>query len=346
MLRMLSRGQAMILTLCLALACAWAAYAPERPPSGAAAQGSTYSDLKLYHDVAARVAAGDDYYAAATELHRAHGFPTRPFITIRPPTLAHLGAVFGWQKLQYLLGAFLLAAAMLWYHAFRQANLAERIAVAVFVLAGGAMASRTFLVAQHELWAGLLLALALPLVGSRHWIWALLFAAGALAIRELALPFVLLALAFAVVRKRWPEAAGWSALALVFAGAMAAHAAAVSAHALPGDLPSQGWDGLRGALAPLRDLVDVSLLNRLPASLAAPAALLALLGWAAAPVRQACFALLWFLGYALMLALFARGQNFYWAIVLLPAWFIGFAFLPRALIQLTHAMLASRRSAL
>ena len=51
-------------------------------------------------------------------------------------------------------------------------------------------------------------------------------------------------------------------------------------------------------------------------------------------------------GYALMIALFSRPDNFYWACLLQPHWFIGFAFLPRALRELSHAMLARRPAAL
>jgi len=344
MLRALTRTQAWMIIAALVVACVFAARLSPSVPETLPGQ-ARYSDMQLYHDVAARVASGENYYRAATELQRAHNFPVRPFVTVREPTLAIMAAGLGWKALQGVLVSLLLLAAALWFRASDRAGAApgERIGVALTVLAGGAMASQPMLTAQHEMWAGFLLALALVLRGTKHWPWALLTAGAALAIRELALPFVLLALVFAMWERRKAEALGWAALTALFAFAMVFHAQAVLAVTSPTDPASQGWNAMRGPLAALTDVVDVSLLNRLPGSLAYPLAMLGLLGWAAVPLRQARFALLWFTGYALMLALFARAQNFYWAIVLLPAWFIGFAYLPRALRDLAQAALARRQ---
>ncbi len=345
MLRALSPLQARIAAILLALACLWAALlspAAPQPPTGL----PFYSDIQLYHAIAARVSQGEDYYEAATTLQRAHNFPTQPFVTVREPTLSLLGASFGWERMRGLLGGLLLLATVLWYRQLQSARLPERIGAGLAILLGGGMVSQPALVVQHEQWAGVLLALALLFRGGRLWPVALLFAGAALAIRELALPFVLLALLFALVERRRHEVLGWTLLVVVFALGMAFHAHAVNAVAGAHDPVSQGWNGLRGPAAVLRDLIDVSLLNRLPGALARPLALLALFGWLAVPLRQARFAVLWFAGYALMLALFARSQNFYWAIMLLPAWFIGFAFLPRALSDLANAALAGRKAAL
>lgn len=340
MLRALSRIQAWLLALALLLAClASATLHPSVPEPGATPAGP-YSDMQLYHDLADRVAAGENYYAAATDLHRTHAFPTQPFLTVRLPTLDWLEVSLGWSSLKWLLIGLLMLSVVAWYRQLDKAQPAERLGLALLLLAGGAMVTQPLLVAQHELWAGILLTIAMALRGTRHWPLALLAGAAALAIRELALPFALLALAFALLERRKSEALGWAGLIAAFAVALAFHAAAVAAHVLPGDLASQGWSGLRGPQAVLQDLVDVSLLNALPGPLAYPVALLALFGWAGAPVEKARFALLWFAGFALVLALFARTQNFYWAIVLLPAWLAGLAFLPRALGDLSHAMLA------
>ena len=168
----------------------------------------------------------------------------------------------------------------------------------------------------------------------------------ALAIRELALPFVLLAALFAVMERRWRELGGWLALVAAFGIGLALHAHAVAAHVLPGDLPSQGWEGLRGPGAPLRDIGDVTLLTVFPRPLVYVLALLPLFGWLAAPARTARFAVPLFAGYMALQALFAREQNFYWAIMILPAYLAGYAFLPRLVRDLAHALLARRIPAL
>ena len=66
----------------------------------------------------------------------------------------------------------------------------------------------------HELWAGMLVALAFGLHRPGRWGALLAVAALALAIREHALPFVLLLCAMAAWRRDWTEAAAWAALVL------------------------------------------------------------------------------------------------------------------------------------
>ncbi|MEP7223049.1 MAG: hypothetical protein ABI673_10355 [Novosphingobium sp.] len=342
MLGKLTRTRTWLLLASFALAALWSATLPA-PVVEPTAETGKYSDIQLYHDVASGVAAGQSYYQTATTLQRQHHFPTKPSLTVRPPTLAWLAAKLGWQALHMTLAALLLVAAWVWSRQGESAaTRAERGSAALLVLLGGAMVSQFDLVAQHELWAGVLVCLAIALRGSKHWPWAVACAAAALAIREMALPFVLLALAFAVMERRRNEALVWLALLPLFAGGMALHSAAVNALVLPGDLASQGWNALRGPAAPLQDLTDVSLLNRLPLRAAYPLCLLALLGWLAAPLRQALFVLLYLLGYALMIALFARTQNFYWALLMLPTWFIGFAFVPRAARQIASTLAGGR----
>ena len=302
-----------------------------------------YSDVRLYQDMAKRIAAGQGYYQAATGLQREHGFPTRPFVTVRLPTLVMAAVWLGWGTLRAILGGLLLAAVFAWFRALDgTAAPGEQIAAALLVLAGGAMVANPGLVTQHELWAGILLTIALACRVRGNWGAAVLAAGLALAIRELALPFVLLAGVFALAERRWRELAAWGALTALFAVGLALHAHAVIAATLPGDLPSQGWSEHRGPAAPLRDLADVSLLTLLPRPLAWLGALLPLYGWLAAPKLLARFAVPLFAGYMALLALFAREQNFYWAIMLLPAYLAGLAFLPRLGRDLAHALLARR----
>jgi hypothetical protein len=81
---------------------------------------------------------------------------------------------------------------------------------------------------------------------------------------------------------------------------------------------------------------------------AGPLALLPLLGWIALGGRLGLFAALWFAGFALLMALAARPDNFYWVLMVLPAYGAGLAFVPRALADLVRAILrrppAPRRS--
>ncbi|PLK25629.1 hypothetical protein [Novosphingobium sp. TH158] len=353
MLRTLSPLQARLLIAFVLLFAGWCAAQTAQPAPQVVVTSSSYSDIDLYHDIARQVSAGTPYHQAAHDLQRAHDYPTSPFVTIRLPTLAHVAAALGWPALQALLAAVLLLAVVQWYRlAATRANgagglaKAEPVLVALAILAGGMMVTQIGLVAMHDLWAGVLASAAMTLRGTRRWPWALLLAGCAILIREIAVPFVFLALAFALLERRRGEALGWIGLLLVFAVAMWLHAEAVHAVLAPGDKQSLAWTGLRGIAGVLADLTDNSLLNRLPQPIAFALIPLALLGWAAAPRGTALFGLLHCLGMAAMIALFSRPDNFYWACLLLPAWFIGFAFLPRAVGELSQAALARRARAL
>jgi hypothetical protein len=347
MLRMLSPLQARLLILLTAVFCLWCATLANQPPPAMPVTSSTYSDIDLYHDIAEQVRAGTPYHRAARDLQHAHDYPTQPFVTIRLPTLAHMAAALGWPALQGLLAAILLLGVVMWYRlSAARGDKAEPVLVALALLVGGMMVTQAGLIAMHDLWAGVLAAVAMTFRGGKRWPLAVLLAGLAVMIREIAVPFAALALAFALFEKRRGEALGWLGLLILLALTLWLHAGAVHAVVEPGDKQSMAWSGLRGLAGVLSDITDNSLLNRLQPPLAFAVIPLALIGWAAAPKEQALFGLLYCLGMASMIALFSRPDNFYWACLLVPAWFIGFAFLPRAVKDLAHAALARRATPL
>ena len=340
MLRKLTRIQAWLLLAALTAACVWAAALAVGHANGwTSSETPPYSDQQLYRDIATAVAGGEDYYAAATALHRQHGFPTVPFVTVRLPTLVLAAAAVGWNALHAVLVALLAASAIVWYAALRGAvSKAERLGVVLFAALGGAVVSVPVAVPHHDQWAGLLITLALPLRGGRAWPAAVACAAAAVAIRELAIAFVLLALAFAMFERRWREAAAWAMLTAVFVAAMAWHAHMVAAYVLPGDIHSPGWTGMRGPAGTLGDVIAVSVLQLLPPLVGVPLVIVALIGWLGAPARVASFTLLWLLGFGTAIALFGRDNTTYWAVELMPAWLMGLAFVPRAAGDLRAAL--------
>ncbi|MFM5907606.1 MAG: hypothetical protein ACKOPO_08480 [Novosphingobium sp.] len=335
-----------MLLLATVLLCLFCASFAAEPVADVKVTGSEYSDIRLYHDIAEKVRTGTPYHRAARDLQHVHDYPTQPFVSVRLPTLAHMAAAFGWPALQGILAGFLLLAVVCWYSlAARRAPGLEPILVGVMILLGGAMVSQPGLIAMHDFWAGVLTCAAMTFRGTRRWPVAVLLAGLAILIRELAVPFAALALAFAVYERRRGEAMGWAALLAIIAVVMLLHAQAVHAVVLPTDKQSAAWSGLRGLSGVLHDLTDTSVLNNLPMPVAFVLIPLGLLGWAAAPREQALFGVLFFLGMACMIALFSRPDNFYWACLLQPGWFIGFAFLPRALRDCTQAALARRAAA-
>jgi hypothetical protein len=339
MLAALTRFQALAVILAIVLLAALSLTI--RPAaSGTAITGNgTYSDVQLYKDIAGAVANGEGYYPAATRLHRTHGFPTSPFVTVRLPTLAWIEAGLGWRGTHLLLGGLLGGTALAWFALLRPlANAPERIGATLLILVGGAMVASADLVVTHELWAGVLVALATALLARGLWAPALLAMAFALAIREMGLPFVLIAGVWALRDGRRREALGWAALLAAHALALFLHHAAVAPLSLPSDALSQGWSGMRGPAAPLRDIAEVTLINLLPPPLSYLAALLALVGFLGAPVPIARLTVPYLGAIAVLLAVFARPVNFYWAILAAPMVVAGLAFLPRLLRDLLRAL--------
>lgn len=339
MLGRLPRPFAILFALLFAAAAAWCLTTPPGQVSRAAS--GHYTDMMLQRDIVSAMRRGVPYYQAATQTQRAHGYPTRPFVTVREPALSWLAATLGWGRLNTAEYVLLIANALLWPLALpRPAGWLERIGAGIGIALGGLAAVASTITPMAEAWCGLLLSLALGLTLWRRagWWLPLVAIAAALALRELALPFVLLAAAFAAYERRWKQLAAWALVAAVFAGGMIIHAAKVAEFALASDLPSQGWSGGLGLRGVLLALVHTTALHLLPKQAALLIALLPVLGWGALDGRGGRFAALLLGGYALLLALFARSDNFYWGFLMLPVWFAGLALVPRGVWQLGRAI--------
>lgn len=325
------------LLLLILVAAVWGAAGTGRSalgpaPSAAAASPSGNQDLVLYDRIATRVATGENYYRAAADELRSGNYPLRPFVAFRPPTLTVVAAWIGRPALlalQYLLFAAMVAA--WWFRLDRQfADRGRRTTATMLAAAGVAVAFSGKYVLLHEVWAGALIALSLALHRPDRRGWSVAAAALALAIRELALPYVLLMAAFALYRRSWREVGAWAVLILVFAAGMAWHAAEVAEVVLPPDPASPGWAAFGGWAGVLRTFHLAGPLRWLPMEVGAAAIVLGLFGWASWKSRTGLAATLVYLGYGLAFMLFGRANNFYWGLMVTPAFLIGLAFLPRA----------------
>ena len=190
----------------------------------------------------------------------------------------------------------------------------------------------------HESWAALLLALMIALYRPER-PWAAVIAGGAaLMIRELALPMILTMGGLALLEKRWREAAAWATVVAIFGIYFALHAQWVSEVVRPDDQGSQGWSRMLGVHFALKSIAKVTLGFRLPEVLAAALLVLSWFGWASVRSGWALRAALLLAGYAAMLALFARSDTFYWALLAAPLSFAGLAFVPKAAADLAQAV--------
>ncbi|RIV86129.1 hypothetical protein D2V17_09900 [Aurantiacibacter xanthus] len=346
-LRHLPRLGALAVLLALVGALAWSTQAVPQMTTGAnqaqvaKAQKNGkkgIGDYELYRRIHKRVDAGEGYYAAAIAEQRANRYPVKPFVTVRLPTLAYLQSLFGLTTLGHILVGMLVVSIGLYLPLTQdRTGLAERVAGAVALLLGGASLFVKQGPLSHESVAGILLTLALLSYRTTNYWPTLILAAMALAVRELALPFVLLWLVLALVARRWREA-GWVAgLVGLFALGLWLHSLGVAAAVTEGGLASPGWKALAGPALPLMGMVRMTPLLMLPTWLAAPLAVLPLVGWASLGGKRAGFACLAFVGFFTMMALFARVENYYWILIVLPAYAAGLAFAPRAVADLVAA---------
>lgn len=306
-------------------------------------------DLVLYDRIIDRLRQGDGYYQAAVAEHRALSYPLRPGLTVRLPTLAKIQSWLpvppnpAQRGMPERVIAIVLFAAMLigW-----QRRLSEEVnspllrsSGLVLLAIGGHIATTRYYLVLHELWAGAFLALSLAYYRPEKGKWAIswLAAAAALAIRELALPFVLLMAAQAIWCRRWREAWAWVALVALFAAALAFHLKAVAALVRPDDLEGLSWFTFRGFEGWITTIVQSSPLFYLPIMLSGPLVVLMVFGWAAWRTQIATFSTLLFVGYGLAFMIAGRAENWYWGLIIAPTMWLGLAFVPMAIRGLLEA---------
>ncbi|KQM14861.1 hypothetical protein ASE49_11330 [Novosphingobium sp. Leaf2] len=306
-------------------------------------------DIALYEVAIARIARGENYYDFIVPEQRARNYPVNPAIAVRLPTLAYLDAWLGKTGQVVAAIALMLAIVAVWWRRLGERpedrGRLPRIGTAL-VFVGASLQLNRHYFPLHELWSGGLLALSFGLhrpgrdgQGGR-WIAALCAAALALAIRELALPFVLLMAAFAAWNRNWREAAAWIALIVVFAAGLAWHLSLVEQHVLANERHSPPWLVMRGMTGWLANVVQSSNLRWLPHFLAGPAVVLMTFGWLGWRSRSGLFGFLLCAGYGFAFMIAGRWDNFYWGAMIAPAMFGGLVFAPRALAQVWRAAMS------
>ena len=295
-------------------------------------------DLDLYRDIIARVGAGQPYYSVTADELRKGNYPLKPFFTFRVPTLAIAYAYLSEYVMIAIEALLALAVLIVWWRQLEKVLPLRGVALALVLFVGGTAALLQPVTGLfHESWAALLMALMVGLRRPGHATAAILVGAVALAVRETALPMVLAMGGLALLEQRWREALGWAAIVALFAGAMFLHAEMVASVVLPGDPASPGWTAALGPRFALASLAKVSSATALPVGAAAVVLLLSLFGWLSVATGWALRASLLLLGYATMLALFARADTFYWALLAAPLSLVGLVFVPRALAVLVRA---------
>ncbi|MEG3180536.1 hypothetical protein [Sphingomonas sp. LT1P40] len=318
---------------------------PVPAPEDAGAGASRQTDIAVYESIVDAVAHGEDYYRAAADALRTGSYPLRPFLTFRLPGLAVVQGALPDTATLALLYALAAAVAFFWYRRMREAlaSVPARI-LALFLLAAGMLAFvQPALIAFHEIWAGLLVALSLALRRPGRWVEATAIACIAMLIRETAALYVVLMAAIALAEGNRREAAGWATALGVFGLALIAHAVAVHGVTGPLDAASPGWAGMHGFGLFVRAMTLATGLQLVPMIAAAVLVVLALFGWASWRDPLGLRAAALFASYAVVISLFARLDTFYWGLLIAPTFLIGLAFAPDGLRDLWARALDRRR---
>ncbi|UMY19667.1 hypothetical protein MMB17_10370 [Methylobacterium organophilum] len=297
------------------------------------------TDVKLYTAIAERVAAGEGYYTAALAEQRQRGYPLKPFVTVRLPTLALLQARIGIDAAQRILcGLAALAALAMAFRLFRDLGPGRVLAAAIALTVVGLLPFGVPVFGfWHEAWASVLVVLSLACRSRERWIGSVLIGFVAVAFRELALPYLCVMAFVALVEGNRREALAWIAAILAFAGLLAAHALTLSHLVTAADPASPGWSAAGGWPFVLSMIGACTLLTLAPFPLVALVAPLCLLGWAAWPGGLGLRVALLLGGLSLAFMLIGRPDNFYWGMMLAPLLFTGLAALPFGLRDLVHA---------
>ncbi|MEP7222896.1 MAG: hypothetical protein ABI673_09560 [Novosphingobium sp.] len=314
--------------------------------SAAPAERPRDDDLLLYDGVIVRLQHGQGYYDAVVAEHRQRHYPLRPGLSVRLPTLAVIEAKLA---LPFQIAAavlLLLGVLAAWWRKFGEepGGAAVRTVAMAALFFGASIGTIRYFYVLHELWVGSLLALSFGLYrptqgkwAQGKWLGAFTAAAAALALRETALPFVMLMAAYALWHRRWKEAAAWLALIAVFAAGLAWHLHIVAQYVLPSDPAGASWLTLRGLGGWLSMIVLASNLRWLPHTVAGPIVILMMLGWASWRTRSGSFGTMLLLGYGCAFMIAGRPDNWYWGMVAAPTMFVGLAFLPNAMPSLWRA---------
>jgi hypothetical protein len=288
--------------------------------------GSPSNDSSLFLHVLDDLRQGEAYYPAIVREQRLVGYPLRPFVTVRLPTLALVMVELPTPGSRRLLaGGLALATLSAWIWRLHGWMVRPFSFTAAIVTLCGALLP-AFLgddYTIHELWSGELIALSLAIYHPRYWGASFAIACLALSIRELTAPYFVVMGLMAWRDGRRSEAVTWAVGIAVFLGGMALHAAALHSLVRADDPTSAGWLGVVGWPFVLLLMKWNLLFMASPDWLAAVAAPMVLLGLLARRGRWEDRVTLVVAGYALGFLIFGRADNSYWGLMITPLWPCG-----------------------
>lgn len=292
------------------------------------------SDADLYRAIATRVQHGEPFYPSAVREQLDRGYPVRPAMTVREPTLSwFLAGIGGWRHGFLPLAALAVVAALAMVRRLETVDRRRGF----FLLSGlGALAAfgpyvGPVQVTQHECWAGLLIALSLTLRTSERFVAAVLTGLAACLVRELAAPYLVMMAAAAWAEHRGREALSWLAAAAAFAVAYGAHLWRVGRETSAGDPRSPGWWAVDGLPHLLETIRHTTVASAGPDVVSVLVLVLGLLGWVSVRSAFAHRTVAWIAMWATATMIVGRPENVVWGFVWVGPLVVGLVLAPGAL---------------
>ena len=296
------------------------------------------SDLQMYSAVTARVAAGENYYRVLAEELPNRGYAIRPVFNWRLPTLTWLNAipptrVWGRAVLGLLGGA----TTILWILAIWR-SVPRALAVGIPVMLFGVLPTALLgaSVVFYEVWAGLFLAASLASSGLGRWKTSVALGAGAVLIRELALPYLVIMAGVAWWESRRREALAWAGTVVMFVIVWTWHVSQVLKVMPPEGLVNSwmvagGWGFvMQASLSSVFFVLVPEPWDQWAAAAAVPLLWAGSWYWSDSLGRRVALILT---GYFALFMVAGRPDNWYWGFViapLIPLGGLGFLFGPTA----------------
>jgi hypothetical protein len=317
----------------------------------------TRNDLALYRAIVDHVKAGESYESAAVREQRKGDYPLKPFVVVRPPVLATLLSWLPNEQSGDLslaaLGVITIVTCVQRLKAMLPQNGVYTTALIVLLLFSGVGSpvegsllsiftnsearggsSALGLSLLHEAWAGLLIALSFILRTEDRFVAAVAVALMAALIRELAMPYLAVMAAIALMERRRVEAAAFLGALALSLGALALHAHALSALVRPDDIRSPGWvrfGGYNFILATAKLNLVAVMAGAWATVILVPFSLLGSVRFKN-PFGLRLAAILF--GYTAGFAIIGRPENAYWGLMIIPMASMGLAIAPWALTDL------------
>lgn len=304
------------------------------PGSGGQRDGPADSDLRLYAAIGQQVENGVGYYAAVADQQDKLGYPTRPIMTVREPTLAWLvQTVGGADSAQLLLLGLVTLTSVMMAIRLRTvtSSVASWAAAGLLSTLSLLLMAWSDLVLLHEVWAGVLITLSLALRTRRRWTTSVVMGLAAALIRELAVPYLFVMLVLAWRDRRRREAIAWALAIAAWGIFYGVHALRVLDLVPAGDSASPGWLAVEGWPLFVEMIRSRSMLVLLPFWVAAVIVPFALLGWWTMRSAYSTRVALTLTGYAVAFMIVGRADTTYWGFLLAALVLPGIAMVPRVL---------------